>query len=114
MHDQPPGLVDDDDVVVLEHDIERDGFALGLRRGRLRHVDYDRIAGTDVISGVADRGGLQLHCARQDQGLQPRSRQVGEARRQHAVEPRRALVARDRDVDPFAAVGRSCLQRRPL
>ena len=60
-----------DDVVVLEHDLERDGFAPGLGGHRLRHVDYDRIAGCDVISGVADRGGLQAHGARQNQGFEP-------------------------------------------
>ena len=34
MHDQALRLVDDDDVVVLEDDIERDILALGLRRRR--------------------------------------------------------------------------------
>ena len=32
MHDQPLRLVDDDDVVVLVDDIERDILAFGLRR----------------------------------------------------------------------------------
>ena len=45
MHHQPSGLVDDDDVVVLVDDIERDIFAGGLGGDRLRHVDCDRIAG---------------------------------------------------------------------
>ena len=59
MHDQALRLVDDDDVVVLVDDIERDSFPFGLRRGRWRHVDCDRIAGGDMISGVADGGGLR-------------------------------------------------------
>ena len=58
MHDQAFGLVDDDDVVVLIDDIERDIFAGGLGGGRFRHVDCDRIAGGDMISGVADGGAL--------------------------------------------------------
>ena len=56
MHHEPVGLVDDDDVVVLIDDIERDILAPGLGGDRLRHVDCDRIAGSDMISGVADRG----------------------------------------------------------
>ena len=53
---RPVGLVDDDDVVVLIDDIERDILAGGLGGDRLRHVDCDRIAGGDMISGVADGG----------------------------------------------------------
>ena len=56
MHHQPPRLVDDDDVVVLEDDIERDVLARGLGGDGFRHVDCDRIAGGDMISGVADGG----------------------------------------------------------
>ena len=46
MHHEAPGLVDDDDVVILIDDIERDILALGLGGDRLRHVDCDRIAAT--------------------------------------------------------------------
>ncbi len=56
MHHEARGLVDDDDVVVLIDDIERDILAGGLGRDRFRHVDCDRIARGDMISGVADRG----------------------------------------------------------
>ena len=56
VHHEPFWLVDDDDVVVLVDDIERDILARGLGGDRLRHVDCDRIAGGDMISGVADRG----------------------------------------------------------
>jgi hypothetical protein len=54
MHDQPPRLVDDDDVAVLVDDIQRDILAGGLGGDRLRDVDCDRIARGDMISGVAD------------------------------------------------------------
>jgi hypothetical protein len=74
MHHQPLRLVEDDDVVVLEHDVEGDILAFRLRRGRFRHVDCDRIAGGDVISGVPDRGVPEAHRAPQNQGFQPRSR----------------------------------------
>ena len=58
MHDEALGLVDDNDVVILVDDIERDGFGPGFGGDRLRHIDCDRIAGGDMISGVADRGRL--------------------------------------------------------
>ncbi len=54
MHDEAGRLVDDDEVVVLVDDIERDILAQGLRGDRLGHVDCDRIASRDMISGVAD------------------------------------------------------------
>ncbi len=44
MHHKPFGLVDDDDVVILIDDIERDIFSLRLGGNRFRHVDCDRIA----------------------------------------------------------------------
>ena len=93
MHDQALRLVDDDDVVVLVDDIERDILALGLGGDRLRHVDCDRIAGGDMISGVADGGALGGDGAGQDQRFQPRARQFRAAHREHAVEPGRSLVA---------------------
>ena len=54
MHHEAFRLVDDDDVVVLVDDIERDILACGLGGDGLRDVDCDRIAGGDMISGVAD------------------------------------------------------------
>jgi hypothetical protein len=36
-------LVDDDDVVVLEHDVQRNILAFGLGGRRGRNVDCDRI-----------------------------------------------------------------------
>ena len=76
MHHQAARLVDDDDVVVLIDDIERDILALGLGGDRLRHVDCDRIAGCDVISGVANGEAFDGDLAGQDQRFQPRSRQL--------------------------------------
>ena len=101
MHHQAPGLVDDDDVVILVDDIERDIFAGGLGGDGLRHVDCDRIAGGDMISGVADGGASDGDLACEDQRFQPRTRQLRTAYREHAVEPARALVAGDGDVQAF-------------
>ncbi|MGY4511985.1 hypothetical protein ACVIN2_005439 [Bradyrhizobium sp. USDA 3650] len=101
MHHQPLRLVENDDVVVLEHDVEGDILAFRLRRDRFRHVDCDRIAAGDVISGVPDRGVPEAHRARQNQGFQPRSRQLGKVHSQHAVEPGRALGAFDDNLQPL-------------
>ncbi|MHC2247105.1 hypothetical protein ACVJH7_006412 [Bradyrhizobium elkanii] len=111
MHDEAPRLVDGDDVVVLEHDIERDVFALRLGGRGLRHVDYDRIALGDMISGVADDGVLDGHGTGEDQRLQPGPRQLGTALREHAVKPGRALVAGDDDLQLPTAIRRDLLRR---
>jgi hypothetical protein len=112
MHHEASRLVDDDNVVVLVDDIERDILARGLGGHRLRNVDCDRIADSDMISGVADGSAFQAHGARKDQRFQPRPRQLGQARRQHAVEPGRFLVARDGDLKPLGAIGRRALLQR--
>ena len=104
MHDQPFWLVDDDDVVVLMDDIERDSLAGGLGGDGFRHVDCDRIALRDMISGVADGGAFDADLACQDQRFQPRARQLGQARRQHAVEPAHTLVAADGDLEFLTAI----------
>jgi hypothetical protein len=101
MHHQAIRLVDDDQVVVLIDDIKRDILALRLRGDRRRHVDCDRIPATDMISGVADGGVLHGHLAVEDQRFQPRARQVGQARREHAVEPGRSLAAFDDNFQPL-------------
>ena len=106
---RPFGLVDDDDVVILEHDIERDIFARGLGGDRFRHVDCDRIALLDMISGVAEGGAPGGDGTGQDQRLQPRARQLRPADREHAVEPDRALVAGDDDLKPLSAIRRLTL-----
>src|SRR5579862_539426 len=102
MHHQARGLVDDDKVIVLIDDIERDILALRLRGHRRRHVDCDRIPGCDMISGVADGGVLHGHLAVEDQRFQPRARQFAEAGREHAVEPGRPLAAFDDDFQPLS------------
>ena len=56
MDDHPLRLVDDDQIVVLVNDIERNGFPFGFGRYRWRHVDCDRIPGGDMVSGVANGG----------------------------------------------------------
>ena len=96
MHHQAGRLVDDDDVVVLVDDVERDALALGLGRLRRRHLDRDDLAGVDAIAGIADRAGADRDRAVQDQRLEPRARQFG-AGGEHAVEPFAGLFAGDVD-----------------
>ena len=56
MHHQPRRLVDDDQLVVLVDDVERDVF--GRRLGRLvaaAQSTRDRVAGIDAMARIADR-----------------------------------------------------------
>ena len=112
MHDQALRLVDDDNVLVLKDDIERDILALGLRRDGLGDVDCDRIAFADMISGVADGGAPGGDGTGEDQRLQPRARQFRAQHREHAVEPGRSLVAADGDLQLLSAIRSSLFQRR--
>ena len=68
---QTARLLDDDDVVVLMDDIERDVLRFRLGGNGRRHANSDRIAGSDMISGVEDRGVPQRDLAREDQRFQP-------------------------------------------
>ena len=91
MHHEPPGLVDDDDVVVLVDDIERDILAGGLGGDGFRHVDCDRIAGGDMISGVADGGAL-------DRDLEPA--RISAFSRERDSSGRRTASTRSSRVEP--------------
>ncbi len=112
MHHEAFRLVDDDDVVVLIDNIQRDIFAGWLGGDRLRHVDCDRIAGIDMISGVADGGAFDGDGTCENQRFQPRARQLRKAHREHAIEPDRALVAGDDDLKLLTAVRRRALFQR--
>ena len=97
VHHKARGLVDDDDVLVLVDDLKRDRLAPGFGFDRLRQVDYDRLARRDMISGVAHGGGSDPHLAFEDQRFQPRPRQLGQSRREHAVEAHETFGAGDGD-----------------
>ena len=55
MDDQPGRLVDDDQVVVLVENVERDVLALRLGRLRLGQVDSDGFARFQLAAGIVDR-----------------------------------------------------------
>ena len=101
MHHEVLRLVEHDDVVVLEYDIKRNVLAFGLGRNGGRHVDCDRISGGDMVGGVANRRAADAHLARENERLEARTRQVGAARRQRAVQPRARLAGGQRQ---FAAL----------
>ncbi len=93
--DEPRRLVDDDEVGVLEHHLERNIF--GRDRDVLggRKIEHDRGAGVDAVAGIADRGAVDRDATRQDQRLVARARQLGHAVSQHAVEPFAGLLGGD-------------------
>ncbi len=98
MHDEAARLVDDDEVVVLVDDGERDGLAFGLRRLRPRGTaDGDRLAGVDAVAGIADRAPADRDFAVEDEGFQSRPRQIADFRREEAVEPFTRLALGDDD-----------------
>ena len=97
MHHEAARLVDDDEIVVLVDDIERDIFALRLRIVRRRHVDHDRVGGVDAVFGIADGPPADRDRAVENERFQPRARQALDPRRQHAIEARAGILGRRDD-----------------
>ena len=91
VNDEALRLVDDDDVLVLVDDGQRD--ILPLRRGRLgrRHDQRYAVPSIDAVARIADRASLDRDLARENQGFQPRARQFGQVEGEHAVEARALL-----------------------
>lgn len=58
VHDEVGGLVDDDEVVILEEDVEGDVFRHGFHGDRWRSVPRDEVAGADAHFAAA---GLSVH-----------------------------------------------------
>ena len=87
-------LIDNDDVIVLVDNLERDRFRGGLGRLRRRHVEHDGIAGIDAMARIADRAAADRDRAGLDQRLEPAARQFGDMRRQHAVKPHSGVIRR--------------------
>ena len=55
MHHEPCRLVDDDDVLVLIDDVERDVFSRRLGLLGLGHVHHDQVARIDAMARIKDR-----------------------------------------------------------
>ena len=97
MNDEIAGFVDDDDVLVLVNDVERDG--LGRRLGRLgrRNVEPDGGAAIDAVVRIADRLPVDRNGAGLDQDFEPGPRQSGDMAGKHAVEPLAGFLGGDED-----------------
>jgi hypothetical protein len=95
MDHQPLRLVDDNELVILEHHVERDVLRPDLSLFRGWKIEHDPPAGVDAVTGIADRGAVDRDATRQDQLLVARARQLGHARGQHAVEPLAGFVSGD-------------------
>ena len=94
------GLVDHEDVLVLEDDSERDrlgGHPIGRRRRELRR---DPLAGAQAMRRL--RGGpVHSHGAVVDQSANARPGHLGEPRREPLVEPCPALGPAHGGVEPL-------------
>ena len=95
MDHQPARLVDDDDRIVLVDDIERDRLRLRLGVLGRRQIERDRVAGVDVVAGIADRAAVDGDPSVEDERLVARAREFGDVGGEHAVEPLAGLGGRD-------------------
>lgn len=93
----PARLVDDDELVVLEQDIERDVLRRRRRRLRRRQNHRDGIAGVDAMARIKDCAAADRHLASEDQRLKPRARQIGNRYGERAVEPIAGILLGDHD-----------------
>src|SRR6185295_5717438 len=107
VHDEPRGLVDREDVLVLVED--REGDRLGFDRDgpRLGHVHLDVLSGADHVRPLGGHS-LEADGALSDQLLDPGPGKVGAGGDQEEVETR----ALGRDSDSKSADHASARRRR--
>ena len=105
MDDQAGRLVDDEQVLVLEEDVERQCPRRAASFGRRRRLDLDLRAVGRVARGIAYRDAVDLDMTRLDQRLEPGARQ-----REAALAGRLAEEA----VEPLADVARRCRKGEAL
>src|SRR6266404_4882029 len=104
---QPCGLVDDDQMFILEADLQRDYLGDRLRVAILRQ-NYDEIlAVTDPPRRILQRYACACDMAGFDQPLDPGPRQRRETERQHAIEAQTGLVGAGTD----RRCGKACNSR---
>ena len=87
MHDEPCGLVHDNDRVVLIDHVERDRLGLRLRAHRRWHADLEAVARFDRVFHVLYGRAAERYVPLPDQGLHAGAAQLREAIAQEAVEP---------------------------
>ena len=81
----PGRLVDHEHVVVLVDDVSAIGSGVERPRRRRRDLDLDALAAAESVRGLAD-GAVHANEAAVDQRLEPRAREIGQARAQPAIE----------------------------
>ena len=84
--DEPGRLVDDEQMLVLENDLERDVLRFVVRRPWLRARQRGAIFAANLRRGVADRACRPLHCTAADQRFQPLARERRDGGGERAVE----------------------------
>src|SRR5690606_27714585 len=105
VHDEPGRLVDDDQVLVLIDDIERNAFRLRLGRLRRRHLDPEHLVRFDPVSGLAYRPARSRDVAGTEQRLNPGAAHRRELSRQKAIETHLALLGGDDALDRLRTNG---------
>jgi hypothetical protein len=89
VHDHAGRLVDDDQVLVLEHDPQRYVFRRGARRrSRRRSFVLDQVVGGDPVGSPGDPA-VDAYGPLADQSRGGGTAQLGRVLGEEAVEPRR-------------------------
>src|ERR1700722_32950 len=73
MDDEACGLVQDEEMIVLEDDVERDVFAAQSRGLGFGNGDDNVVAGADFAGRIAGDRAIQRDLARFDERLPPRA-----------------------------------------
>ena len=85
MNDQTGGLVEDEEIVILEKNVERDRFGSRFDFLELRFVQRNRVSGFDSVARPA---GFPVHRDKpvRDQRLEARPRKAGKREGQEPIE----------------------------
>jgi len=87
VHDQSGLLVDHDQMLVLEHHLERNVLRLVVRRFRRRHCDAEQCARRRLARGIARQALRTRHLAGRNQRLEPFTRQRRDGFRERTIQP---------------------------
>ena len=104
MHHQTGGLIDDQQMLILEDHPKRNVLGLVMGRRRLRDGEHECFPATDLQSGIADgssRLGFQRPTA--DQRLEPFPRKGGDRIGKRTVQTPARMARREFDSDDLVA-----------
>ena len=91
MHHQARRFVDDQQMLVLEHDMEGNVFSQGRWIERRRHAQAGGLAGAQQLTSIGHRGPIDRGMASLDQAFHACPREIFRRRREKTVEPLAAL-----------------------